>query len=195
METINKKTIAKSVSKLLEPPLLTLILIILVSSFLYDNFHYAEFIISVFFMSVVPVATILVWSQLIKEEKMDIPNKEDRIIPYVLIVLSYLICTLVLFEVGDGIHQPLLFISLSYFIGTSILALINILWKVSVHTAGVGIFSSIAICTFGMAGMITILLIPIAIWDRLYLKKHSAPQLICGCIIGYLVPICLYLLI
>ena len=57
---------------------------------------------------------------------------------------------------------------------------INLLWKISVHTAFVAASVTVLIMLFGTAASLSALLVPLTGWARIELKRHSFAQVVTG---------------
>lgn len=123
----------------------------------------------------------------------DLSDRKDRIIPYAIATICYLIATYYLYKV----HAPLWL--LGFMIGvvsTSLVSfIINLKWKISAHTAGIGgvvallfflhhdhmeAFDSLWVLCF------TIILAGIIGSIRLYLQCHTLAQVLVGFANGFL---------
>jgi hypothetical protein len=60
-------------------------------------------------------------------------------------------------------------------------------YKISMHLAGVGGFSTALVFVFGAPALLAFLSLPLVAWARLHRRKHSVPQLIAGALAGMLV--------
>ena len=105
---------------------------------------------------------------------MDIPKREDRSYPLIIVVMSYLIGTLVLI----AFQAPLITVGLMfcYFSNTLVIFFINLRWKISIHSMGVAGPTVALIFSFGYLGAISGLLIPLVMWSRVHLEEaHRLP--------------------
>lgn len=117
-----------------------------------------------------------------KKIDMDIPERTDRHYPLILVIITYIIGTIVLYALNaPAITTVLMF---CYFSNTLILFLINLYWKISIHAMGVAGPSVALIYVFGPLGLVFSPIIPLVMWSRLYLKKHTFFQVIIGALLG-----------
>lgn len=72
-----------------------------------------------------------------------------------------------------------------YFSNTMIVYLINKYWKVSIHAMGVAGPTTALIFAFGPLGAVYAVLLPIVMWARLELDKHTDLQVIVGSTLGF----------
>ncbi|CEG13514.1 Phosphoesterase PA-phosphatase related protein [groundwater metagenome] len=150
------------------------------------NFVGIEFI-SLLFGTILPVVSTIIAVELKKRNnentEYDLPHKEDRVIPYMLAIISYLTGTIVLYF----FNAPLLTIGLMfcYFSNTLIAFLINFCYKISAHSMGVTGPTTALVFAFGYIGFIYTLILPFVMWSRIYLKKHTVLQVITGALLGF----------
>jgi membrane-associated phospholipid phosphatase len=140
-------------------------------------------VISIFFASILPIIISLIW---IKNKKIeiDMPQREDRFYPLLLVILSYLMGVVVLYLfTAPPIITVLMF---CYFSNTVMVLLISLFWKISIHSMGVAGPSAALIYFFGYAGLIFALLVPVVMWSRVFLKRHTPSQVIMGALLGFL---------
>jgi hypothetical protein len=192
MNSPSKDKTARYISIVTQAPLLIAVLLILISIFQFDEFPYPYFSLSFVLLPMVPTISIFAYSRHLNENHVEIANRKDRFLPYIVSLVSFGLL-FVLISMTDG-PVLFLFISSCYFVGTLLLFFVNFIYKISVHAAGISIFASIIVYVFGIPGLLSLILIPIVIWSRYYEKKHTASQLILGSIIGLTVPILLSLI-
>lgn len=174
--------LANFVSNVTYYPLLSIPVFILINYFF---LNLQDFIvvtsISIFFSAVLPVAFVLLWVKK-KNITVDMPKKEDRNYPLLFGIVSYILGTVILYLINaPSLTTMLMFCSFST---SSIVFLINRAWKISVHSTGIGIYATVLTFVFGYFGAIFGLLIPLVMWSRLYLKKHTISQIIGGIFLG-----------
>jgi membrane-associated phospholipid phosphatase len=120
---------------------------------------------------------------------LDISKKEMRTPFFVIAATFYSIAAVIFFITNTEI---MFLLALSYAFVTVILLLVNRVWKVSVHSAGVTgpIFALIFV--FGLIVLPLSLLIVLVSWSRIKLKKHTFTQTFVGSLIPIAVGITLY---
>lgn len=157
--------------------------------FLGLNYYFlrgAEFItvslICMFFAVVIPSIIAFAWIKN-RNLEIDIPNKEDRLYPLSWILLSYLLGVIVLFIISaPPVITVLMF---CYFSNTLVVLFISLFWKISIHSVGVAGPVVFLIYVFGYPGLIFLLLVPLVMWSRLFLKRHTVSQVIVGAFLGF----------
>ena len=194
-ETDEKKLkIADTISVFTNPPIITIPLFLLICIILASsgtpftssfNFNWSQFIItemiSLVFASILPMAIILYWAKKLNTDK-DISNREDRFIPLIVGVVSYLIGFII--SLILGVSNFLTVLILCYAVNTFIVMLITVKWKISIHTTGLTGPVATLIMLLGPIGALFGLLYPILIWSRFTLKKHTMAQAIAGGVFG-----------
>jgi len=174
---------AELISNLTLPPLLS------IPAFLSINYYFLNFtdfllisFTSIFFSALLPIMTMVIWSK--KENiDLDMPVKENRNVPLIIGIFIYFIGFLALM----ALSAPLLTSALMfcYFSNSLIVYIINKHWKISVHSMGVAGPTTALIFAFGPAGFIMGLILPLVMWSRVYLKRHTVTQVIAGALLGF----------
>lgn len=120
---------------------------------------------------------------------LEISKREMRT-PFFIIAASFYSIAAVIFFVTNTTIMFLL--AVSYAFVTMILLLINMFWKVSVHSAGVTgpIFALVFV--FGFMVLPLSLMIILVSWSRIKLKKHTFTQTFMGSLIPIAVGLVLY---
>ena len=110
---------------------------------------------------------------------------------FILISLGSDAIALLLLNTLQGPHL-LKLIVLTYFCLAMVMFTISSFWKISLHMAGVGGFSTALFFVFGPPALWAFLSLPLVAWARLHRKKHTPAQLAAGAIIGALVTILVF---
>ena len=184
-----KLKVAKWVSTITNAPIICIpAFIILCWVFLADDpvkFAVVE-IICLIFTSVASMAIILIWAKKLNTDK-DISNREDRPVPLIVGSVSYFIGFLVLLFINA---PPIItYLLLCYTCNTLIIMIISTKWKISIHTTGLIGPASALILVLGKWGIILGLLLPVVIWSRVTLKKHTMAQAVVGGLNAYFLTI------
>lgn len=186
---MDKIRIAKSISTLTQPPIITIPLFLAMSIILsYDGsiFNFNEFIflevISLIFASILPIAIIVLWAKKMNTDH-DISNRQDRFIPLIIGIICYFIGFLICIILDADNFLTLLM--LCYSVNTGVVLLITLRWKISVHTTGISGPIAALILLLGPIGAVLGIIYPLVIWSRVLLKKHTLSQAICGGVQGF----------
>ena len=194
-----KLKIADTISIFTNPPIITIPLFLLICIILASSgtpftssfkFNWSQFIIteliSLIFASILPMAIIMHWARKLDTDK-DISNREDRFIPLIVGVVSYLIGFVIALILG--VSNFLIVLILCYAVNTFIVMLITTKWKISIHTTGLTGPVAALIMLLGPIGALIGLLYPILIWSRFTLKKHTMAQAIAGGVFGLIMTV------
>lgn len=189
-----KENLANFISSITNPPFVAIPVFIVINYTLLPEGNWVWFsAVSIFFVSVIPILTSISWIKK-KNLDLDMPRRQDRIYPLLLVILAYMMGVMVLYILGAPQLTTVLMIC--YLCNTIAALLFSLFWKISIHAMGIAGPATAILYLFGWSGLLFSLLVPLVIWSRLYLKKHSPAQLITGTFMGYfLTTIQIYLLI
>lgn len=186
---MDRHTIAETISTITNPPIITIplfLIICFILSFENGEFDFTKFIvlevISLVFASALPMAIIIYWAKRINTDK-DISNRQDRFIPLIIGIVSYMIGVMVCLILNADNFLTLLL--LCYAVNTGVVLVITTKWKISVHTTGISGPIGALILLLGPIGAAFGIIYPVVIWSRVLLKKHTLAQAICGGVQGF----------
>ena len=111
-----------------------------------------------------------------------LPNRHERFGPFVVASAS----------AAGGVGLLLYLGAPSVFVAPLIAALAQILvlfaitlaWQISIHTATSAGLATFAILAIGGAAILLSLLVPLVMWARLYLRRHTVSQTLAGAALG-----------
>ena len=143
-----------------------------------------------------PVTGIMVFYTSGNVQRLDYQSPSDRLIPFSVVFVFYLMATL-LFGVNNTFNKlPFLLI----FTGTLtfcllVVTLINFFWKISIHSVGIG---GLLGCLFGLSYrfsderflypiVIVTVLGGLVMSAQLYLNTHKSWQILVGSVLGFLI--------
>jgi membrane-associated phospholipid phosphatase len=142
--------------------------------------------ISVFLLIGIGFPTLYVFWLVKKKMVSDfhIPIRSQRIRPMVFMLVTTVISIFLLM----GLHTPrfVMMLSLAAFGQLVIIFVITLKWKISGHAAAVSTFSALCWLFYGSLAGFVFILIPIVIWARLRLKRHTPLQTLGGTVLGLL---------
>lgn len=142
--------------------------------------------ITTIFAGFLPISLVYGWMKSKKTHgrqiELDIPQRTDRNVPLLLVIMSYLVGAIILYTINAPIITTILMFC--YFSNTLIVFFINLYWKISIHSMGVAGPVTALIYVFGPIGSIFSMIIPLVMWSRLYLKRHTLLQVISGALLG-----------
>lgn len=133
----------------------------------------------------IPLAYLILGRQRGWVSDLELSRREER--PrFILVSLSSDVLALLVLRFLDGPHL-LTMIVLTYFCLAIVMFAISSFWKISMHMAGVGGFSTALVFVFGLPALWAFLSLPLVAWARLRRRKHTPAQLAAGAIAGVLV--------
>jgi len=177
-----KCSLANIISIICEPPFLAIPTFLILNYFL----NYEKFLligsISLLFATILPILFLVLWRKLKRIDK-DFTDRETRNVPFLISVLIYFIgATILFFLSANPLTIVLMF---CYGMNTLIVFFINLKWKISVHTMGITGPTTVLLF-FSPMGSLLGLLVPLVMWSRITLKKHTINQVVAGSILGYI---------
>ncbi|MEE0997711.1 MAG: hypothetical protein U0L74_10155 [Paludibacteraceae bacterium] len=143
----------------------------------------------VIFAALLPMLTIFVLSKLNVIDNMKLNNASDRILPYSCTILSFMVCTILLYR----IYMPAFIYKTMFASSIAILIclILNFKWKISSHTTSIGclfgglLLASLKMMAFPSVWIYSVILAAGLISSaRLYLRKNTEEQLLGGFVIG-----------
>jgi membrane-associated phospholipid phosphatase len=177
-----EKKIAKLISNITQPPVVSIPTFAIINYVLLGfNNSLMITMICWIFGAFLPITTSLILIRKMHTD-MDITDRTKRTLPLFLAVCSYVIGFLVLLSLGaPSLTTALMFI---YSSNTLIILFINLSWKISIHTMGIAGPTVALTYLFGFSGLLFGLLIPLVMWSRVKLKKHTISQVVAGGLTG-----------
>lgn len=136
--------------------------------------------------SLLPILYIVYLLQTGKISDLHISSQNERHIPYLVGILGAGSSLVILTKLHTS---PLL----KYFVIADIaalasLAILNLFWLVSAHMTGISIITTYAGFVFGMkTSLLLIPLVGLTFCVRLFLKRHTIPELISGTLLGVVI--------
>ncbi|MFC1916098.1 hypothetical protein ACFLW4_05355 [Chloroflexota bacterium] len=189
-----RKHIAKLTSNILNPFLVSLVIIILLSfestSSITDAIKWSLILITV---SILPVFSVIVY--LARKEKIEgisISVRRQRNKIYLLASVCAIVgCFLLLY-----LEAPLILLA-AFVAGLAAIIVfmcINLLWKISIHTAFTAASVTTLTILYSSIGALTIMLVPPIAWARIELEHHSIAQAIAGALLAPLIVVVVFYL-
>ncbi len=178
-----KRRWATTISNLTIPPTIAVVTFALINYTVSNGLPFiALTLLTPLFAMAVPLGVIFVLRRKTDARDIDIPLREERRRPLFLSAASYFVGTAVLLLA----QAPLLItgVTFAYGIGTLVIFLINLRWKISIHTMGIAGPTTVLVFVFGVWGILLGALLPLVTWSRVYLKKHTIAQALAGIVAG-----------
>lgn len=175
---------ARLISDVLSPPVVAGLSLIVVAFFAGTMIVWES--IGIFLIIAIGLPTLYVFWLVNRKLITDfhIPIRRQRIKP-MLVMLASAFISLGLLVI---IHPPRFVILLSITAVTQLVLifLITLKWKISGHAATISTFSILCWVLFGPIAGFVFILIPVVIWARLRLRRHTPLQTIAGTVLGLL---------
>ena len=130
-------------------------------------------------LSVLPIFILVLL--LVRTKKLDglfVNTRRQRTLIYILALALAVIATLILV-----VYQAPKLLRVTFVAGLVaiiIFMIINIFWKISLHTAFMSASVAVLIITYGGIAAWTLLLLPPVGWARIQLRQHTPMQVITG---------------
>jgi membrane-associated phospholipid phosphatase len=178
------KRLAKLTSNIINPFLVSFTIILLLSfestASAADALKWALLAVA---LSVLPVFIAIIY--LVHKRKLDgifINPRQQRYKTYLMSSAWAIVSCAVLYFLGAPALLMTTFIAglaaMVTFMG------INLIWKISLHTAFVAASVTILVITYGPVGLWSAVLLPPVAWARLNLKHHSPAQVAAGALLS-----------
>ncbi|ACF44103.1 hypothetical protein [Pelodictyon phaeoclathratiforme] len=143
-----------------------------------------SYLMVLFFSST--VAPVLLISGLKKVGKIsdyNIPYREQRFLPLLVLIAVNALG----YEFMKQLHPPRILTGILLFnaVNTVFILLITLQWKISIHLFTLSSSVGLLFMQFGAVALWLLLLVPILMWSRIFLKAHNLMQTLVGAIVGF----------
>lgn len=139
-------------------------------------------VVGLFFTNVLPMIYVLWLRRRRRVSAYDVPEKDDRTLPYMFAVVSSLAGMVVLLALDAGIF--LWGLAWCYGINTAVLAVINTQWKISAHLMGLTGPLTLLVLAYGIPVLLAFPVVVVLGWARIHLKAHTPDEIIAGALAG-----------
>ena len=189
-----RKRIANLISYILNPFLVSIVLILLLSfksaPSALDAVKWSLIIIA---LSILPVFWVIIY--LVRNQKLEsllIISRRQRTKIYLLAGVCVGVGYIISFYLGAPKELMATFVAgLSAAI---VFMCINLWWKISLHTAFVTASVTVLIILYGAIAAVTVVLVPLTAWSRIELKHHSLAQAVTGALLATLIVVVVFYL-
>jgi membrane-associated phospholipid phosphatase len=141
--------------------------------------------IAIFFAVIIPGGYVL-W--LIEKEGLQdihLSEHEERKIPFMVAAISSTIGAIALAAVHAS--KPVVVMGVTYAANAITVALLTLVWKISIHNALLSAAVTVIVILFGVQfAWLYLLLIPLA-WSRIHRQRHTLTQVVGGSVIAFVV--------
>ena len=186
--------LARRISVYLQPTIITIpTFLILCLPLLPDwGAYLVAALVTTLFLSVFLTLLVYHFSRKTNNVDGDIVKREERITPMLVAILFYLIAGIaILFVEAPQIVKVFTWV---YPVSTSVMFLISLKWKISLHMSGIaGPVAALGTAIFPW-GWVTVVLLPIVAWSRYVQRKHTPAQLVAGAVEGFCVTLTMFAL-
>ncbi len=177
---MTKTRVARLTSNILNPFLVSSLVIMLIAAQASDTWLEAlKWTVIPILLSILPVLVIVLY--LVRKgtlESIFINARKERNCIYFLATGCTIVSAITLYMLGAP--PVLMAVFIAGLASVIVFTLINLLWKISVHTAFVAASVTVLIMLFGTAASLSALLVPLTGWARIELKRHSFAQVVTG---------------
>jgi hypothetical protein len=181
-DQLDRQRLAVFISYALIPPVPSAIAFTLLTLNFQHSNRFTVGLVALLFGSVIPFFIMGLFRRLGKMTAYDAPIRQERTAPYFITVAFYFVGVVLLKMVDASFFVWGLM--WCYAINTTILALVNLFWKVSAHVMGIaGPLVALGF-VFGKYIVPVFLLVGLAAWARVTVKAHTVPQVIVGALMG-----------
>lgn len=194
------KQISQFFSGVLHPLLMPLYGTILILAYSYLAIYPTSYKVLIaasvfFFTAVLPALAIFLLYKTGRTKTISLNDREDRPIPYLICLTSYLLCGLFMYRLSLPMW------SIAFTLGALLSVVVNIVintwWKISAHQAGIGGAVAIGVILEQLPmSFVPLWVTPLLILlagalgtSRIYLGRHTFMQVVCGTTNGF---ICVY---
>ncbi len=181
---MTKTRVARLTSNILNPFLVSSLVIMLIAAQASDTWLEAlKWTVIPILLSILPVLVIVLY--LVRKgtlESIFINARKERNRIYFLATGCTIVSAIALSILGA---PPVLMAAfITGLASVIVFTFINLLWKISVHTAFMAASVTVLIILFGSAFSLTALLVPLTGWARIELKRHSLAQVVSGAVLA-----------
>lgn len=132
---------------------------------------------------------------------LDLPIRKTRTVLYAFSIISATIATMIIYQLIPTLHFFIFILSLVFLANLAVSFLLNLRWKVSVHSGSVAVAGTVyynmflwgltkyPLITLILSLTHLLLLLPVMMWARYHLNVHSLTELIGGATAGILLTI------
>jgi len=147
-------------------------------------------ILSLVVVTGIPLSYLLLGRKQGWVSDMELSRREER--PrFILVSLTSDVLALLFLHFLGG-PQLLIVMVLTYFCLALVMFTISNFWKISMHMAGVGGFSTALVFVFGTPALLALISLPLVAWARWHRRKHTVDQLIAGTLVGVLITVLVF---
>jgi membrane-associated phospholipid phosphatase len=146
--------------------------------------HWSWFAVLFLSSTIAPMFLIYGLKKIGRISDYNITFREQRFLPLLVLVGVNLIG----YEFMKRLDAPNLLSGILLFnaVNTVLILLVTLQWKISIHLCSLTSSIALLVLFFGYWYLWLLLLVPLLMWSRIYLKAHNFMQTLVGSIIGFL---------
>ncbi len=142
------------------------------------------------FVTVLPIIAIVLLFRLSKVSNVHLHDKDERLLPLSLTVVSMILGTIVLYRMDA--NERIIWVCQAYIVNSVVFSAITPFWKISFHTS-VATGCIIVLTLFvNFIYVWLFLLIPLIAWARIYRKRHTPLQTVMGTLLAFVITMLYY---
>lgn len=179
-----KETLAKLVTNILNPFLVSLVALTLLTFKSTPSVHEAiKWLQISIVLNILPVFLAVVYLIYFKKLNsfFDNPGEQRRGVYIFASVLGAVSCGILWYFKAPDLLKVTFTASLAAVV---VFMVINFFWKISLHTAFIGAAATVLIIVYGAIAAWSLLFLPLVGWARLTLRQHSPAQVIVGALLA-----------
>lgn len=152
-------------------------------------------VIAGIFFTLIPFGVVIYQLKNGKIGSLDVPDRKNRSRLFVYSIMSTTVGSLLIFLLSFSNYQFLATVSVVFLLNPIIAYFLNLVYKISIHTAAVstagilfimlqGSVAGIGIPVLGFSLFMLLVLLPLMFWARYRLGIHTIPELVWGSTAG-----------
>ncbi len=189
-----RERIANLISKILNPLVVSLVLILLLSlKSTFSTLDAVKWSLISIAIGILPVFSVIIY--LVRKQRLESPliiTRRQRTKIYLLTGVCAGIGSIILLYLGAPKELMVTFVA--GFSAVAIFMCVNLLWKISLHTALITASIAILIILYGSMVAVIVVLVPLIAWSRIELKHHSLTQAATGALLATLIVVAVFYL-
>ncbi|MBF0586645.1 phosphatase PAP2 family protein [Prosthecochloris sp. N3] len=160
-------------------------LLVILVGFAEDPQRYYYFLVLFLASTLVPMLLVYGLKKIGRISDYNISFREQRFLPLLVMVAVNALG----YEVMMQLDAPRIFTGILLFnaVNTVLILLITLQWKISIHLLTLTSCIALLFIQFGLPVLQLLVLVPLLMWSRIYLKAHTFMQTLIGGVIGFLV--------
>ncbi|MEW5705609.1 MAG: hypothetical protein AB1743_02225 [Actinomycetota bacterium] len=149
-----------------------------------------SWLVASLFFSVLPVWDIHRRVRLGLVGDVHVSSRRERVKPF---IFSFCCAVLGLASIYlIGATDAMKTVSWTVVITGAVITIITAFWKISLHAAGISSVAAVLIALYGVRALPVAFFVPVVLWARLTLKKHTPWQLLAGALVAAAIAIAVF---